>query len=197
MFCPDKQNEQQNAISKNVESLSLFFDKAANLEFGEDARLSDNQQVALDCYYGILYNPYVACTAAESFLDDAGGVEQRCWGLGIILQASLLHPMHLNIDHALAVPFDEAYSRYVYCLGRLLGHAVSPRFRQSRDCESEILSLLEHVKDFDAAVFEAFVKRDGEKLDGLKSEKLRNPEHLYDFAWWSRFFSVRMPILSR
>lgn len=157
------------------------------MDFGADARLPDSQQVALDCYYGFLYNPYVACEAAETFRDSEEP-DRKLWAFGFVLHASLLHPIHLDIHHALAVPFSASYTRYVYCLGRLFAHAVAGCRRSDVNFTEEISALKERAKPFNAEVYDAFGANDYKSLSRLKTYKLKNSEQMYDFAWWSRFF---------
>lgn len=182
-------------LEKLVFASCLFHDKLAALDFTPDRRLPGKYQVALDCYYGILYNPFVACQAAEYFM-SFDGMKHKGYAMSVIFQASLLHPYLLPPAETLKTPFDEIYvladaKPYMYAIGRLLLLGVCGITAAEMGKDGEIDLLVSAVRPQDAEVYEALSLRDYDALPELKTKIIDEPGVIpYYDLWWSRFFDL-------
>lgn len=182
-------------LEKSVYVSCLFQDKLAKLDFTPDTRLPDNYQIGLECYYGILYNPFIACKAAEFFF-DRGDEKGRGYAMSIMFQASLLHPHLVSPKDSLKEPFDAKYvladkNPYMYAIGRLLLHGVCGHGPDAPAMAEEIDILISAVRPEDVEVFKALVTRDFDSFIRLKGIIFEEPglTPYYD-AWWERFFRI-------
>ncbi len=184
-----------SGLEKHVFASCLFHDKLGALDFTPDRRLPDKYQVALDCYYGILFNPFVACQAAEYFL-GFDGPKHKGYAMSVIFQASLLHPFLLPPAETIKTPFDEVYlladaKPYMYAIGRLLLLGVCGVGASSGKLSKEIELLFDAVRPQDAEVYKALASREFEALPELKAKIIEDPGMVpYYDHWWNRFFDI-------
>lgn len=187
-----------NELERRVHSQCVFHDKLHSLDLSFDPRLPERFQIALDSHYGVLYNPYVACEAAEAFL-PYGTPESRAYVQAVVLQASILHPDKLDIARAFEHHFERDYvvshpRPYAYCVARLLAWGIMGKRAKADEEFEELLFLFSNVRPVDLEIYYAICDRDYERLEGVRDAVMLESDSLYYKEWWKKFFYVYLEL---
>lgn len=185
-------------LERHVHIQCLYHEKLHNLDLALTSCLPENYQIALESHYGILYNPFVACKAAEAF-EVFGTPESHAFVQTVSIQAAILHPDRLSIKSVLAAPFLMEYVSshprpYAYCIARLLGRAILEKAPESDADVDEILLLMANVRQIDCNIYYALCDRDYELLEELREQVLNDSDSKYYKAWWNRFFYLYLDL---